>query len=261
VTAFETVLYEKDGELAVITVNRPDKLNALNLQVCRDLLGALDLAAADAEVAAVVVTGAGEKSFVAGADIAAMSEMTPLDALAFADLGHRIGAAIAGLPKPVIAAVNGFALGGGTELAIACDVVYASEKAKFGQPEVKLGIIPGFGGTQRLARLVGLHKAKELVFSGDTIDAAEALRIGLCCAVFPPGDLLPKAKDLARRMAAAGRVAVAAAKRAMDHGFDLPLADACELEKQTFAALFGTEDRREGMGAFIGKRKPAFRGR
>jgi len=258
---YETVRLERDGNVAVITINRPDKLNALNPQVCRDLLGALNEAACDDAVGAIVLTGAGDKAFVAGADIAAMSKMSPMEGRAFADLGHAIGDTIAGCPKPVIAAVNGFALGGGTELAIACDVIYASERAKFGQPEVKLGIIPGFGGTQRLARLVGLQKAKELVLSGDTIDAAEALRIGLVCAVVPHAELLDKAKDLARRMAAAGPLAVGQAKRAMNHGYDLSLPAALELEKQTFAALFGTQDQQEGMGAFLAKRKPAFQGK
>jgi enoyl-CoA hydratase len=258
---YETILYEKDGPAAVLTINRPDKLNALDQQVLTDLLQAVSQAACEDDVAALVLTGAGEKAFVAGADIAAMLRLTPLQARAFADLGHGLCNALADCPKPVIAAVNGFALGGGTELAIACDVIYASEKARFGQPEVKLGIIPGFGGTQRLARLVGLQKAKELIFTGDIIDAQEALRIGLACAVFPPADLLPKAKELAKRIAAAGPVAVGQAKRAMNHGHDLSLPAALELEKQTFAALFGTEDRREGMGAFVEKRKPAFQGR
>jgi enoyl-CoA hydratase len=258
---YETVLLAREGAVALITINRPDKLNALNPQVCRDLLGALSEAACDDAVGAIVLTGAGDKSFVAGADIAAMSGMSPMEGRAFADLGHAIGDTIAGCPKPVVAAVNGFALGGGTELAIACDVIYASDKAKFGQPEVKLGIIPGFGGTQRLARLVGLQKAKELVLSGDTIDAAEALRIGLACAVFPQAELLGKAKELAARIAAAGPLAVGQAKRAMTHGYDLPLPAALELEKQTFAALFGTHDQQEGMGAFLAKRKPAFQGK
>lgn len=259
--SYETVLLERDGNVAVITINRPDKLNALNPQVCRELLAALNEAACDDGVGAIVLTGAGDKSFIAGADIAAMAKMTPMEGRAFAELGHAIGETIAGCPKPVIAAVNGYALGGGVEVAMACDVIYASDRAKFGQPEVKLGIIPGFGGTQRLARLVGLQKAKELVFTGDMIDAAEAQRIGLACAVFPHAELLDKAKDLARRMAAVGPIAVSQAKRAMNHGYDLPLPAALELEKQTFAALFGTQDQREGMEAFLEKRKPVFQGK
>jgi enoyl-CoA hydratase len=259
--AYETILSEKDGPVAVLTINRPDKLNALNQTVLAELLQALSEAACDDGVAAIVLTGAGHKSFVAGADIGAMAKMTVTEGRAFADLGHGLGDSIANCPKPVIAAVNGFAFGGGTELAIACDVIYASEKAKFGQPEVKLGVIPGFGGTQRLARLVGLQKAKELIFTGDTIDAAEALRIGLACAVFPPAELLGKAKDLGKRIAAAGPLAVGQAKRAMNHGYDLALSSALELEKQTFCMLFGTLDQKEGMGAFLEKRKPAFKGR
>lgn len=258
---YQTLKLERDGGVLVVAVNRPDKLNALDAVVLSELLVALQAAARDDAVQAVVLTGAGPKAFVAGADIATMANMAPLEARAFADVGHAVTEALAGFPKPVIAAVNGFALGGGCELACACDVVYASEKAKFGQPEVKLGVIPGFGGTQRLARIVGLQKAKELVLSGDTIDAAEALRIGLVCAVFPAAELMDAAKALARRMAAAGPVAVAQAKRAMNHGYDLPLSAAVELEKQTFATLFGTADQKEGMAAFLEKRKPEFKGR
>ena len=259
--AYETILVEKDGPVAVLTINRPDKLNALNQTVLAELLQALSEVACDDAVGAIVLTGAGAKSFVAGADIGAMSRMTTPQAQAFADLGHGLGDALANCPKPVVAAVNGFALGGGTELAVACDAIYAADNAKFGQPEVKLGVIPGFGGTQRLARLVGLQKAKELVFTGDTIDAQEALRIGLACAVFPAADLLGKAKDLGQRMAAAGPMAVGQAKRAMNHGYDLSLPAALELEKQTFAMLFGTDDQKEGMAAFLEKRKPAFQGK
>ena len=259
--AYETILVEKDGPVAVLTINRPDKLNALNQTVLAELLQALSEVACDDAVGAIVLTGAGAKSFVAGADIGAMSRMTTPQAQAFADLGHGLGDALANCPKPVVAAVNGFALGGGTELAVACDAIYAADNAKFGQPEVKLGVIPGFGGTQRLARLVGLQKAKELVFTGDTIDAQEALRIGLVCAVFPAAELLGKAKDLGRRMAAAGPLAVAQAKRAMNHGYDLSLPAALELEKQAFAMLFGTDDQKEGMAAFLEKRKPAFQGK
>jgi enoyl-CoA hydratase len=259
--AYETIRYEKDGPIAVLTINRPDKLNALNQTVLAELLQALSEAACDDGVAALVLTGAGDKAFVAGADIATMAKMSVMEGRAFADLGHGLADAMANCPKPIIAAVNGFALGGGTELAIACDVIYAAEKARFGQPEVKLGVIPGFGGTQRLARLVGLQKAKELIFTGDTIDAQEALRIGLACAVFPATELLGKAKELGKRIAAAGPVAVGQAKRAMNHGYDLALPAALELEKQTFAMLFGTHDQKEGMGAFLEKRKPAFQGK
>ncbi|MDI7266445.1 MAG: enoyl-CoA hydratase-related protein [Myxococcota bacterium] len=259
--AYTTLKTEKDGEILVATIDRPEKLNAINEDVLRDLLGMLREAACDDSVRAVVLTGQGEKAFVAGADIAAMAGLTTVQGQAFADLGHAVGDALANFPRPVIAAVKGFALGGGCELACACDVIYAADNARFGQPEVRLGIIPGFGGTQRLARLVGIQKAKELIFSGDTIDAAEALRIGLVCAVFPAGEVLAKAKDLARRTAQAGAMAIAQAKRAVNHGFDLSLPAALELEKQAFSALFGTEDQKEGMAAFLAKRKPQFKGR
>ncbi len=258
---YTTLKTEKDGEILVATIDRPEKLNAINEDVLKDLLGMLREAACDDSVRAVVLTGQGEKAFVAGADIAAMAGLTTAQGQAFADLGHAVCDALANFPRPVIAAVKGFALGGGCELACACDVIYAADNARFGQPEVRLGIIPGFGGTQRLARLVGIQKAKEMIFSGDTIDAAEALRIGLVCAVFPAAEVLAKAKDLARRTAQAGAMAIARAKRAVNHGFDLSLPAALELEKQAFSALFGTEDQKEGMAAFLAKRKPQFKER
>jgi enoyl-CoA hydratase len=198
---------------------------------------------------------------VAGADIAFMSRMTAVEALAFADQGQRILSRLGSIDKPVAAAINGFALGGGCEIAMACDLIFAATTAKIGQPEVKLGIIPGFGGTQRLARLVGLARAKELVLTGDTIDAAEALRIGLVSKVFEPDELLPATRAALARILANGPVAVAQAKRAMTLGVDLPLTSGLELEKQCFVALFGTADQREGTGAFVEKRKPDFKGK
>jgi enoyl-CoA hydratase len=181
------------------------------------------------------------------------------DGMRFGDLGHAVLNGLEALDKPVIAAVNGFALGGGTELSLACDFIYASTKAKFGQPEVNLGIIPGFGGTQRLARTVGMNKARELIYTGDVISAEEAKRIGLVAELFEPEELMAKVREKAQLVAAKGPVAIAAAKRVMNKGVDLSLDAALELEKQAFAALFGTEDQKEGMQAFVEKRKPAFK--
>lgn len=258
--SFETIKYEVQDGIATITVNRPEVLNALNLQVLRDILVAIGRARSSQDVGVVVLTGEG-RAFVAGADIAAMNNFCTFEALEFADLGHEVMRQFETLPKPVIAAVNGFALGGGTEIALGCDFIYASTKAKFGQPEVNLGIIPGFGGTQRLARSVGANKARELIFTGEVIDAAEAKRIGLVSDVFEPEALMEQVRAKAKLLQSKGPLAVAAAKRAMDKGLDIGLDAACELEKQTFVALFGTEDQKEGMTAFVEKRKPNFKNR
>jgi enoyl-CoA hydratase len=249
-TTYETILVAVEGPVAVLTVNRPDKLNALNGQVIDDLSAAV-AALASAGVRAAVLTGAGDKAFVAGADIGAMATMRPEQAAAFARKGHALGEAMAAAPFPIIAAVNGFALGGGTELALACDLIYASEKAKFGQPEVGLGVIPGFGGTQRLARRVGVGKARELVLLGHTIDAAEALAIGLADRVFAPDALLAEARAAAEKIAKNAPLAVAHAKRALHVGENLPLAIAKELEIHAFGLCFATEDQKSGMKTFL----------
>jgi enoyl-CoA hydratase len=204
-----------------------------------------------------VITGAG-RAFVAGADIAAMANMPPDLALRFAGKGHAVGELLQALPIPTAAAVNGFALGGGCELALACDFIYASEKAKFGQPEVKLGVIPGFGGTQRLLRRVGMARALELCMTGDMIDAAEALRIGLANRVLAPETLLDTTVATLTRAAEMGPLAVAKAKQVIYQGASLPLDAACDLEQQAFASLFQTADQKEGMAAFAEKRKPSF---
>lgn len=256
----DILLRERDGGTVVLTMNRPEKLNALNEALVRALHDAVVELDADMSVRVVVLTGAGEKAFVAGADIAAMSEMSTTAAKAFADLGHAVGERLERAHFPVIAAVNGFALGGGCELALACDFVYASDKAKFGQPEVNLGVIPGFGGTQRLTRRVGIGRARELVYTGDTLDANEALRIGLVNAVVPAGELLAKVLDVAKKIEAKGPLAIAQAKRLVYRGEDVPLAVANELEAQAFSALFGSLDQREGMKAFLEKRKATFTG-
>jgi len=255
-----TLLTERDGAVAVLTLNRPDKLNALNAELVGELDAAFAELSRDTSLACAIVTGAGDKAFAAGADIAAMLDMTTEQARAFSEAGHRIGWRIEHAPFPVIAAVNGFAFGGGCELALACDFIYVSEKAKLGQPEVNLGIIPGFGGTQRLARRVGIGRARELCYTGDTIDATEAVRIGLANAVVPHADLLPKVKEVAGKIASKGRIAVAQCKRVMYAGADTTLDIANAHEIQAFAMLFGTADRREGMKAFVEKRKPAFTG-
>jgi enoyl-CoA hydratase len=256
-----TVLVQRDEHVVILTLNRPDKLNALS----RELLGELSLQVAelstDPSVRCAILTGAGDKAFAAGADIAAMSEMTPTQAKAFAETGHRLGHAIESAPFPFLAAVNGFALGGGCELALACDFAYASDKAKLGQPEVNLGVIPGFGGTQRLARRVGAARARELCMTGDMIGAEEALRIGLVNAVVPHAELLPRVREVAKKIASKGPLAIAAIKRVVVRGADVPLPTANELEATAFAALFGTGDQREGMRAFLEKRPAKFEGR
>jgi enoyl-CoA hydratase len=256
-----TVLVERDDGVVTLTLNRPDKLNSLDEELLRELSAALRAIDDDHSLRAGIVTGAGEKAFAAGADIAAMSEMTTTQALRFAELGHRVGAALEQARIPFIAAVNGFALGGGCEIALACDFIYASDKAKLGQPEVGLGILPGFGGTQRLARRVGNARARELCMTGDVIGAEEALRIGLVSKVVPHADLLPRVREVARKIASRGPLAVAAVKRAILRGQDVPLPTANELEATAFSALFGTSDQREGMRAFIEKRAPRFEGK
>jgi enoyl-CoA hydratase len=256
----EFVRLDIDGAVAVLTIDRPKALNALNRQVLEEMDEAIARVSHDAALRALIVTGGGEKAFVAGADIGEMQSYTTAQALMFAQLGHRVLGALEALHVPTIAAVNGFALGGGCELALSCDLVYASEKAKLGLPEVTLAVIPGFGGTQRLTRLLGKARAKELIFTGEMIDAAKAKEIGLVLDVLPPAELLPHCKKIAATIAKRGPLAVAQAKRVIEHGADLPLKDACELERQAFALLFGTADQREGMKAFFEKRPAEFKG-
>ncbi|MDP8225399.1 MAG: enoyl-CoA hydratase-related protein [Candidatus Lernaella stagnicola] len=257
--AYKNILLEIEAGVAVVIINRPHALNALNSATIKELQSAFDKIIKDKAVRAVVLTGAGEKAFVAGADISEMAKYNPLKANLFAALGQQLTLTIENCPKPVIAAVNGFALGGGTELAMACDFIYASANAKFGQPEIMLGIIPGFGGTQRLPRLVGKARAKELVLTGDRIDAEEARRIGLINKIFPAEMLLDEAKKTARRIAAFSRPAVQAAIDAINKGVDVDLPNALFLERQAFAILCSTKDQKEGMKAFLEKRKPDFK--
>jgi enoyl-CoA hydratase len=259
--AYENVLFDLEDGVAVVTFNRPKVLNALDARTIAELGEVVGRAEQDRGVKALVLTGAGEKAFVAGADIAAMATMSPLDARRFAETAHAILARMEALPIVTIAAVNGFALGGGCEVAMACDLVYASEKAKFGQPEVNLGLIPGFGGTQRLTRRVGITRALELVLTGDMVDAAKAKEIGLALEVVPAAELLGFAKAQAKKIVAKAPIAVAVAKRVIREGADADLRTANELERQSFAALFGSDDTREGTKAFVEKRPAAFTGK
>jgi len=251
----------RDGAVAIVTVNRPEALNALNLETIQELRSALQAVASDDSVRAVVLTGAGEKAFIAGADIKYMSTLTVLEARAWGALGHACASLLESMPKPTIAAINGFALGGGCEMALGCDIRYASTKAKLGQPEINLGILPGWGGSQRLPRVVGIGIAKELIFTGRMVDAAEAARIGLVNAVFEPEELLPKTLELAQQLAGKSPSAMAFAKQATNLALQGSVADGLAQEATLFAALFATEDQSEGMGAFIEKRPPSFTGR
>ena len=251
---------QKDAPIAVVMINRPKALNALNIATVGELLRMTTELEIDDEVRVVILTGSGEKAFVAGADIAEMQAMGPRDAHRFAETGQALMSAIEASHKVWIAAVNGFALGGGCELALACDFIYMAATAKIGQPEVNLGVIPGFGGTQRLLRRVGIAKARELIFTGDAVSADEAMRIGLADAVVAPGELLAKAHETGRKIAGKAPLAIAEAKRAMLEGQGLPLDQACSLEGHAFASLFDTLDQREGMKAFLEKRPAKFRG-
>lgn len=246
--------YTADGHVGIITINRPKALNALNEDVLKDIEAAFD--AVDlSEIRAIIVTGAGEKSFVAGADIAAMSTMTKEQGEAFGRFGNDIFRKIETFPVPVIAAVNGFALGGGNELAMSCDIRICSDNALFGQPEVGLGITPGFGGTQRLARLIGVGKAKEMVYGARNIKADEAYRLGLVNAVYTQEELMPAAMKLASGIAGNAPIAVRNSKKAMNEGLQVDMDQAIVIEEKAFGDCFETEDQREGMAAFLEKRK------
>ena len=249
------VLLEKKGQVAIATVNRPNALNALNSAVLDDLNEMLDTVAADGEIRVLVLTGAGEKAFVAGADIAEMSTLTKAEAEAFGKKGNDVFRRLETLPIPVIAAVNGYALGGGCELSMACDIRICSDTAVFGQPETGLGITPGFGGTQRLSRLVGPGMAKQMIYSAKNVKADEAYRVGLVNAVYPKEELMPAAEKLALSIASNAPIAVRACKQAINEGLDAPMDEAIVIEERLFGSCFETEDQREGMGAFLEKRK------
>ena len=247
------VKLEKQDHVGIMTISRPEALNALNSQVLCDLDAALDQAEQDAGLYVVILTGEG-RSFVAGADIGEMKEFSAIDGKRFGVHGGNVFLKLENMSKPVIAAVNGFALGGGCELAMACDIRLASEKAKFGQPEVGLGITPGFGGTQRLPRIVGVSKAMELILTGKTIGAAEAKAIGLVSEVYPPEELMGKAMEMAEMICANAQIAVCEAKRCIRMGMQADIHTAAAFEAEAFGVTCGTEDKNEGMGAFLEKR-------
>jgi enoyl-CoA hydratase len=257
----ENVRTENRDGVLVVTIDRPKVLNALNAQTIEELGRVFAEARDDAAVKAVILTGGGEKAFVAGADIAELATMTPVTGKATAEKGQRVFASIERFPKPAIAAINGFALGGGCELALACHIRIASEKAQLGLPEVTLGIIPGYGGTQRMARLLGKGKALELILGGDRIGAAEALAIGLVNRVVPPDQLMTTAEELARKIASRGPLAVRAAIEAVMSGSEMPLEEGQLLEATLFGLLASTDDMREGMQAFLEKRAANFQGK
>ncbi|UCZ55537.1 enoyl-CoA hydratase/isomerase family protein [Desulfurispirillum indicum] len=255
---YRHLILERDEHTALVSIHRPKALNALNAEVVMELQQALQELEANSAIGAIILTGAGEKAFVAGADIAAMVAMTPAQALNFARQGQELLRRIVSMKTPVLAAVNGFALGGGLELAMACDFVYMSSTAKVGLPEVTLGIMPGFGGTQRLPQLVGRNRANELIMTGRMISAREACEWGIANALCEPAELLERTRECARRIAANSRNAVASAKEAIARGLDMGHDDGLAYESALFAGLFAGADQREGMQAFLQKRTPQF---
>ena len=259
--AYENLLVDVSDRIATITINRPKSLNALNRATMQELSDALEEIAGGKDVGVVLLTGAGEKAFVAVADVSEMREFTPLQVLEFSRFGNGVLGNIERLPQPVIGVINGFALGGGCELAMACDILVASDNAKFAQPEVNLGIIPGWGGTQRLPRLVGRNIAKEIALTGEMISAQRAYEIGLVNRVVPQAVLMETARGIAGKILEKGPVAVSTAKSVMNRGIDLDLESACALEAKAFAIMFSTGDGVEGMTAFLEKRKAQFQGR
>jgi enoyl-CoA hydratase/carnithine racemase len=257
----ENVLYEKKGPIAYVTINRPKVLNALNAKTISELRSAFEDARDDSEVRGVVFTGAGDKSFAAGADISEMANDTPLTAEEKARSGQALTDLIENLGKPVIAAVNGFALGGGCELSMASTIRIAAEAARFGQPEVKIGVMPGYGGTQRLPRLIGKGRALQLILSGEIIGAQEAYRIGLVNEVVPAASLLARAEAILNQFISNAPVGVKYSIEAVNKGLDTSLAEGLLLEASLFAICAGTEDKKEGTSAFLAKRAPKFQGR
>ncbi|HUH66132.1 MAG TPA: enoyl-CoA hydratase-related protein [Syntrophales bacterium] len=257
---FKNLLFVVEEGVATITFNRPKALNAMNSETMTELMAAATLCRNDDAVKVVVLTGSGEKAFVAGADISQMQNLRPKEALAFMELGNETLRLIETMPKPSIAAVNGFALGGGTEIAMSCDMRFASEAARFGQPEILIGLIPGWGGTQRLSRLIGMGRAKELIMGGDQIDAKRAYEIGLVNRLFAPDQLLPETKKFAKKLVNLPGFALKMAKHAINYGIDLGLDSGIRLEMECCAQCFSTDDQKEGMKAFLEKRRPAYTG-
>ena len=258
---YENILFEIEDGIAIITINRPKVLNALNIATVKEIKAAFTRIEEDPNIGAAIITGAGEKSFVAGADINEISRLTPASGVKFALNGQSALNLIQYMQKPVLAAVNGFALGGGCELAMACHLRFASENARFGQPEVNLGLIPGYGGTQRLPRLVGKGRAYEMILSARPIDAATAERIGLVNRVVPQAELMAECEKMAKAIAKRGPLAVKYCLEAVDRGLNMSLDDGLALEANLFGLVFGSKDVREGVKAFTEKRKPDFKGK
>ena len=254
------VRVEMEDRLAVVTINRPEALNALNSSVVRELSMTIEHLSMAADVGAIILTGTGDRAFVAGADIKEMVGLSALGMRSFSEAGRRLGDAMAACSKPILAAINGYALGGGCELALACDIRIASDRAKLGQPEVNIGIVPGFGGSQRLPRLVGLGWASEMIYTGEAIDAATAERIGLVNRVVPADRLLEETKALARKILEKGPAAIALAKACLRASVEMPLSAGLDFETAAFGVVGSTHDKEEGMRAFIEKRKPAWTG-
>jgi enoyl-CoA hydratase len=258
---YKNILLLFEGEIGTLVINRPKALNAINIETLKDIQMGIQEVKDHSEMKVLIVTGAGEKAFIAGADITEMKGMNSLEAVQFSRLGYQTLRMLQDLDKVVIAAVNGFALGGGAEIAIACDFIYASENARFGLPEVTLGVFPGFGGTQRLPRLIGKGRAKELILTGKMISAQEAFEVGIVNRVFPQASLMEETKKAALQIANNGTIGVRLAKMLVDAGFNMDLEEACLLESHAFGLVFATEDQKEGMAAFIEKRKPNYKGR
>jgi enoyl-CoA hydratase len=257
---YENILFEIHDRVGVLTFNRPKALNALSASTLDEVADVIESVSRNDSIRVLILTGAGDRAFVAGADINEFTTLNPLSGRLFAEKGQDVFFQIERLPKPVIACVNGFALGGGCEIAMACDFIYASEKARFGQPEVNLGLIPGFGGTQRLSRLVGRAKAKELCMTGEMIDAQQGIALGLVAKVFPAEQLFDETMKVARALALRSAGVLRSVKKVVDVGADLDLRSGCALEAEAFGVCFGGEDMREGVSAFLEKRKPDFQG-
>lgn len=257
---YKNLLFEIEDGIAIITFNRPKALNAMNAETLEELLHVVTVCKNDEAVKGVILTGSGEKAFIAGADISAMQDFRPKEALSFMELGHETLRLIETMPKFSIAAMNGFALGGGLEIAMACDIRFATESSRFGQPEVLIGLIPGWGGTQRLPRLIGMGRAKELIMGGETIDAKRAYEIGLINRILPADQLMVEAKKFAGKLAGMPGFAIKMTKHSINFGYDLALDNALRLEVQCCCQCFSTDDQKEGMKAFLEKRKPTFTG-
>jgi len=256
---YKNILFEVENQVVTITFNRPKVLNAVDSETMLELNNAVNRCKEDENIKAVILTGTGDKAFVAGADVAEFKDKSPQEAMKFMELGQDTLRLIETMGKPVIAAVNGFALGGGTEIAMACDVRFASDKARFGQPEILLGLIPGWGGTQRLSRLIGMGRTKELIMSGEQITAQRAYEIGLVNRVFPGEQLMEETRKFTQRLAGMPSFAIKMAKYAINYGYDLALDNARNLEIQCVSQCFSTQDLKEGMAAFLEKRKPNFK--